>query len=139
MNSYSEIGYNYRMPNLNAALGCAQMERLEEFLTIKRRVNKMWEEFSKLNQIKLFTETVGTKANFWLNAIVLNSKKEKEHFLEITNKNGVMTRPVWRLMSRLNMFKNCQNDGLQNSLWLEDRVVNIPSSVPDGSLSSFNR
>lgn len=136
---HSEIGYNYRMPNLNAALGCAQMERLEEFLTIKRRVNKMWEEFSKLNQIKLFTETVGTKANFWLNAIVLNSKKEKEHFLEITNKNGVMTRPVWRLMSRLNMFKNCQNDGLQNSLWLEDRVVNIPSSVPDGSLSSFNR
>ena len=79
------------------------------------------------------------KSKLWLNAIVLNSKKEKEHFLEITNQNGVMTRPVWRLMSRLNMFKNCQNDGLQNSLWLEDRVVNMPSSVPDGSLSSFNR
>ena len=72
---HSEIGYNC-MPNLNA-LGCAQMERLEEFLTIKRRVNKMWEEFSKLNQTKLFTETVGTKANFWLNAIVLNLKRKR--------------------------------------------------------------
>ena len=136
---HNEIGYNYRMPNLNAALGCAQMERLEEFLAEKRKVNKIWKEFFKLNQIKLFTERAGTKANFWLNAIVLNSKKEKEYFLEITNENGVMTRPIWRLMSKLNMFKDCQNDGLQNSLWLEDRVVNIPSSVPNGSLNSFKR
>ena len=69
-----------------------------------------------------------------MNAIVLNSKNDRDKFLKITNENGVMTRPIWRLMSKLHMFKDCQSDTLENSLWLEDRVVNIPSSVPDKAL-----
>ena len=77
-----------------------------------------------------------SKPNHWLNAILLESRKDRDKFLKITNDHGVMTRPIWRLMSELKMFKDCQTDGLVNSLWLQDRVVNIPSSVPDGALKS---
>lgn len=72
----------------------------------------------------------GCKANNWLNAIILADKAERDAFLSYTNDNGVMTRPIWRLMSELDMFKHCQRDGLENSRWLEERVVNVPSSVP---------
>ena len=128
---HDEIGYNYRMPNLNAALGCAQMERLKEFLLIKNKLAKHWRVFFKKFKINSVTPLKAFKANYWLNTIILKSKKEREKFLKITNKKGVMTRPIWTLMSELKMFKGCQNDGLKNSLWLQDRVVNIPSSVPD--------
>ena len=74
------------------------------------------------------------KSNHWLNAIILESRKERDEFLRLTNEASIMTRPIWTLMSKLPMFKNCQSDGLKNSLWLEDRVVNIPSSVPDEAL-----
>ena len=80
----------------------------------------------------------GNKANYWLNAIVLDSRMDRDKFLKFTNDNGVMTRPVWQLMSQLEMFKDCQTDGLKNSLWLQDRVVNIPSSVPDGALKKLD-
>ena len=90
-----------------------------------------WKNFFKKRNINCIHPLKGNKANNWLNTIVLKSKKDKEFFLKQTNKNGVMTRPTWRLMSELKMFKRCQNDGLKNSLWLQDRVVNIPSSVPD--------
>ncbi len=131
---HDEIGYNYRMPNLNAALGCAQMERLEEFLKVKEKLANQWDIFFKQNDIEFVKTINGNKANHWLNAIVLNSKNDRDKFLKITNENGVMTRPIWRLMSKLHMFKDCQSDTLENSLWLEDRVVNIPSSVPDKAL-----
>jgi dTDP-4-amino-4,6-dideoxygalactose transaminase len=75
----------------------------------------------------------GCKANNWLNAIILADKAERDAFLTETNAQGVMTRPIWRLMSELEMFKHCQHDGLENSRWLEERVVNLPSSVPDGA------
>jgi perosamine synthetase len=136
---HDEIGYNYRMPNLNAALGCAQMERLDEFLTVKGRVASQWEAFFDQNDVRLVTAIDGNKTNHWLSAIVLNSKDERDKFLKVTNDNGVMTRPIWTLMSKLPMFKECQNDGLENSLWLEDRVVNIPSSVPDGALKQLDQ
>ena len=128
---HDEIGYNYRMPNLNAALGCAQMERLNEFLAIKKQIANRWGEFFDQNDVKFVRPIDGNKANYWLNALVLDSKEDRDKFLEFTNKNGVMTRPIWTLMSKLSMFKDCQTDGLKNSLWLEDRVVNIPSSVPN--------
>jgi len=128
---HDEIGYNYRMPNINAALGCAQMEKIDFFLSEKKKLAKHWENFFKEKNIKFFKTIKNNKPNFWLNTLILNSKKEQINFLEITNKNGVMTRPVWKLMSELPMFKNCQNDGLKNALWLKDRVVNIPSSVPN--------
>jgi perosamine synthetase len=128
---HDEIGYNYRMPNLNAALGCAQMESLNEFLLIKKKIANHWQQFFKKRSVNYIRPLKNYEANYWLNTIVLKTKKEREIFLKYTNKNQVMTRPIWRLMSELNMFKDCQNDGLQNSLWLQDRVVNIPSSVLD--------
>lgn len=128
---HDEIGYNYRMPNLNAALGCAQMEYLNEFLLKKKKLANHWQKFFKKRKIKFITPIKNTEANYWLNTLVLATRKEREKFLKYTNKNGVMTRPVWKLMTELNMFQDCQNDGLKNSLWLQDRVVNIPSSVPN--------
>jgi perosamine synthetase len=134
---HDELGYNYRLPNLNAALGCAQMERLPEMLAVKADVARRYAAFFDSIGITLVGATEGTTANHWLNAFVLGSLQERDAFLEFTNSRGVMTRPIWRLMSRLAMFSHCQHDGLANSQWLEDRVVNIPSSVPDGALPAF--
>jgi len=128
------VGYNYRMPNLNAALGCAQMERLDDFLAAKNKLANQWNEFFDEQNINFCNAVNGSKSNYWLNAIVLDSRMDRDKFLKFTNDNGVMTRPVWQLMSQLEMFKDCQTDGLKNSLWLQDRVVNIPSSVPDSAL-----
>jgi aminotransferase in exopolysaccharide biosynthesis len=136
--SHDEIAYNYRMPNLNAALGCAQMERLEEFLTIKANLSERWSQLFDAEAIQFTHGTEGCKANHWLNAIVLTSKADRDKFLEYTNANGVMTRPIWKLMSDQAMFQACQNDGLKNSIWLQDRVVNIPSSVPKKDLAKDN-
>jgi perosamine synthetase len=136
---HDEIGYNYRMPNLNAALGCAQMERLDEFLAIKAQLANQWDAFFDQNDVRFVRAVDGNKANHWLNALVLDSKEDRDKFLKVTNDNGVMTRPIWTLMSKLSMFKDCQSDGLENSLWLEDRVVNIPSSVPDGALKQLDK
>ncbi len=134
---HDEIGYNYRMPNLNAALGCAQMERLPEFLAVKVSLAERYGRFFDSQGIAFARGIAGTTANHWLNAIVLDSLAERDAFLAHTNGHGVMTRPIWRLMTHLTMFQHCQHDGLENSLWLEQRVVNLPSSVPDGALSAF--
>ena len=131
---HDEVGYNYRMPNLNAALGCAQMERLDEFLTTKAELADQWGAFFDKKNVSFVKAIDGNKANHWLNAVILESRKDRDEFLKLTNENNVMTRPIWTLMSKLPMFKDCQTDGLKNSLWLEDRVVNIPSSVPNGGL-----
>jgi len=134
---HDETGYNYRMPNLNAALGCAQMERLEEFLTLKAEVASKWGKFFDVNGVKFARAEGSNRANHWLNAIILESIEDRNKFLATTNKKGVMTRPIWQLMSELAMFKDCQADSLVNSKWLVDRVVNIPSSVPEGWLSDL--
>ncbi|MDO5652832.1 MAG: LegC family aminotransferase [Brachymonas sp.] len=128
---HDEIGYNYRLPNLNAALGCAQMERLPWMLQIKQAIAEQYSAFFQRMNVRMATVLPGCKANNWLNAIVLDDKAERDAFLAYTNDQGVMTRPIWRLMTELEMFRNCQHDGLENSRWLEQRVVNIPSSVPD--------
>lgn len=128
---HDEVGYNYRMPNLNAALGCAQVEQLSGFLKKKNEISQIWRNFfHDYEDINFFTGIENTKSNNWLNVIIMRSKKIRDDFLKFTNSEGVMTRPIWRLMSNLEMYKNCQNDGLENSIWLEERVVNIPSSVP---------
>jgi aminotransferase in exopolysaccharide biosynthesis len=127
---HDEIGYNYRLPNLNAALGCAQMELLPQMLAIKADVAARYRDFFSGRGVRFVEPRAGTTGNFWLNAIVLGSESERDEFLEYTNSKGVMTRPIWRLMSRLEMFRDCQHDGLENSRWLEERVVNLPSSVP---------
>ena len=136
---HDQIGYNYRMPNLNAALGCAQMERLDEFLMVKEQLAYQWNTFF-INSGADFVKAIdGTKANHWLNTIILDSREDRDKFLKMTNNNNVMTRPIWTLMSKLPMFKDCQTDGLKNSIWLEDRVVNISSSVPDGALKKLEK
>ena len=137
--AHDEIGYNYRMPNLNAALGCAQMERLNEILAIKTKLADQWGVFFDQNDVRFVRAIDENKANHWLNTLVLDSREERDNFLKFTNDNGVMTRPIWTLMPKLPMFKECQTDGLENSLWLEDRVVNIPSSVPDGALKKLDK
>tara|TARA_B100001057_G_C22871269_1_gene958992 strand:+ start:10881 stop:12041 length:1161 start_codon:yes stop_codon:yes gene_type:complete len=135
---HDETGYNYRMPNLNASLGCAQMERLNEFLSIKTKLADQWDAFFGHYDVKFFRAIDGNKANHWLNALVLHSKEDRDMFLQFTNDSEIMTRPIWKLMSQLPMFRDCHNDGLVNSLWLQDRVVNIPSSVPDGALKQLD-
>ncbi|AEA44171.1 LegC family aminotransferase [Fluviicola taffensis] len=126
---HDEIGYNYRMPNINAALACAQLEILPKILENKRETaNSYLQELPKVG-IHVVAEREGTKANYWLNTIVLDSKDERDAFLKFSNEQGVMTRPIWTLMNRLPAFKDCQTDSLENSIWLEDRVVNLPSSV----------
>lgn len=127
---HDHIGYNYRMPNINAAIGCAQMEHLEEFVLNKRETAAKYAEFFKdMKDVEFFTEPSDCRANYWLNAVVLKDKESQLEFLQQTNDNGVMTRPIWELMNRLPMFEHCQNDGLENTIWFADRVVNIPSSV----------
>lgn len=126
---HDEIGYNYRLPNINAAMGCAQMETLAFILNNKRELAELYKLFFKDKKINFSQETVDSQANYWLNAVVLESKKERDMFLKKTNDEGVMTRPIWQLMNRLEMFKDCQTGDLTNSYWLEERVVNIPSGV----------
>ena len=126
---HDELGYNFRMPNLNAALACAQLEQLDLFLTNKRTLAFEYKAFFDDSGIKFRTETPNTKANYWLMCIELENQKERDLFLAETNAAKVMTRPIWQLMFRLPMYVNCQKDGQQNALFLEDRIVNLPSSV----------
>ncbi|WP_313957066.1 LegC family aminotransferase [Aliarcobacter butzleri] len=126
---HDAIGYNYRLPNINAALLVAQLEQLEKFLVSKRELAKIYEEFFSSNSIKFIKEPENSKSNYWLQAVLLNDINKRDEFLEFTNKNGVMTRPIWKLMNELDMFKDCQKDDLKNAKYLEERVVNIPSSV----------
>ena len=125
---HDSIGYNYRMPNLNAALACAQLEQLQKILDNKRNLSVSYFEFFKTREEKFVTEIDRAKANFWLNTLVFPGKKERDSFLGYTNGLEVMTRPVWRLMNELPMYENCFKSDLSNAKWLEERVVNIPSS-----------
>ena len=125
---HDAIGYNLRMPNINAAVGCAQMENIDKVLANKRKTAMAYKEFFAGNEkIKFFDEPVGCKSNFWFNSVLLPNKEEQIKFMEETNNNGVQTRPIWELMNRLDMFKNCQHDDLANAIMFADRVVNIPS------------
>lgn len=127
---HDHVGYNYRMPNINAALGCAQMENLERYVENKRETAEKYKDFfRKLPDLTFFTEPENCRSNYWLNAVLLKDRQAQQEFLEYTNDHGVMTRPVWELMNKLEMFRDCETDGLENTLWLAERIVNIPSSV----------
>jgi aminotransferase in exopolysaccharide biosynthesis len=127
--SHDEIGYNYRMPNINAALGLAQLEQLPLFLQSKRETAIAYKEFFSELDIEFVTEPINCKSNYWMNAILLKDKTERDLFLKLTNNNGIMTRPAWKLMNTLIMFKDCQTDNLKNAIEISNRLVNIPSSV----------
>ena len=126
---HNELGYNFRMPNLNAALACAQLEQLNIYLNKKRNLATSYDKFFLKKGIKFRRETKNTKANYWLMCVELENLDERNLFLEFTNSNNIMTRPIWKSMDSLPMYKNCQKDELLNTKFLEDRIVNIPSSV----------
>lgn len=126
---HDEIGYNYRMPNINAALGVAQLEQLEGFLTNKRATAEAYKNYFQKQGIAFFAERAEERCNYWLNAIILKNKEERDAFLTESNAKAVMTRPIWQLMNRLPMFKDSPKTDLSNAEWLEARVVNIPSGV----------
>jgi len=126
---HDQIGYNYRLPNINAALLVAQLENLGAFLNSKRELAHRYKEFFANEKIEFIEEPNNSKSNYWLQALLFQDKQQRDDFLEFTNENGVMTRPIWKLMNELEMFKNSQCSELNNAKYLEARVVNIPSSV----------
>jgi perosamine synthetase len=123
------IGYNYRLPNLNAALVCAQLEQLSTFIENKRNLAKLYQNFFTSLNIPFIKEPLDARSNYWLNAVIMPNRKIRDEFIIETNKAGVMTRPIWKLLNKLDMYKDCQTDALENATWFEERVVNIPSSV----------
>lgn len=142
------IGYNYRLTNLAAALGVAQMEQLPQIIESKRNLANKYDQFFENTYpeldtersrstakgytndlVKFISEPKNSKSNYWLNAVMLPNRTERDNFLETSNQSGVMTRPIWELMNRLDMFKYCQVENIDNAEWLVDRVVNIPSSI----------
>lgn len=127
--AHDYIGYNYRMPNINAALGCAQMENLEKFIDNKRALAHRYEKYFKKIGVKFFAEPEASRSNYWLNVLILNNQSERDEFLKCLNSSGIMSRPIWCPMHKLPMYSECQIGDLINTQWFEERVVNIPSSV----------
>jgi aminotransferase in exopolysaccharide biosynthesis len=126
---HDAVGFNYRMPNINAALGCAQLEKLDEFISQKRKLADRYERFFKTIDLPFISEPCHARSNYWLNAVVMPDRTERDRLLEMTNDAGIITRPAWRLLNRLPMYKTCETDELLNAKWFADRLVNIPSSV----------
>jgi len=126
---HDQVGFNYRMPNLNAALGVAQLENLPSFVSKKRQLAHRYIDWCQHNDWHCITEPKKTISNYWLNAVVMDNDFSRDVFLQATNEQGVMTRPIWQPMHRLSMYKHCQRDELINTEWLAERVVNVPSSV----------
>lgn len=126
---HDQTGYNNRIPNINAAVGCAQMERFDTFLKNKRETAAAYADFFAQLNIPFVSEPEQARSNYWLNAIILEDRKARDAFLKYANDHQVQARPVWRLMTRLPMFSQCQHGPLDTAEWIEDRLVNIPSSV----------
>ena len=125
---HDEPGFNYRMPNLNAALGCAQMEVIQQYLKQKRLLAEGYNNFFKGTDFNFVTEPEYAKSNYWLNAIVCPDKESREEVLACTNGSGVMTRPIWQLMHRLPMFENAIRGDLTYSEFIEAHLINLPST-----------
>jgi len=132
---HDELGYNYRLPNLNAALGCAQLEQLDRFVAQKRLLAARYREHLDGSDLQFVNEPAGCESNYWLNAVICEDRDQRDALIRETNQNGVMTRPIWALMNHLEMYAHCRRGDLQNAEWLEARVVNLPSSVPDKPLA----
>ena len=128
------IGYNYRLPNLNAVLGVAQMQTLPSMMAIKSEIAEMYKQIGEAQGWTFMQPRAGTTPNNWLVALCLDTPEQRNEFLDRTNAAGVMTRPIWRLMNELEMFKDAQHDGLEISKWLESRIVNVSSGVPDARI-----
>ena len=129
---HDELGYNYRLPNINAALGCAQIEQLERFISSKRELAARYADHFSGGDLQFVTEPIDCRSNYWLNAVICNDRVQRDALLTSTNGKGVMTRPIWELMSHLPLYEHCRKGDLSISEWLEARVVNLPSSVLPG-------
>ena len=127
--AHDQVGFNYRLPNLNAALGVAQLECVPLFLSKKRELAARYIEWSRQHRFQCIIEPESAQSNYWLNAVVLEDPAERDAFLTASNEQGVMTRPLWQPMHRLPMYRHCQKDSLTITEWAADRVVNVPSSV----------
>ncbi len=127
--NHDYTAYNYRLTNLAAALGLGQIEQCEFFIQEKRKLTDKYINFFNNKDIEFFVEPENCRSNYWLNAVILKDRDARNEFLTYTNDNGIMTRPIWVLNNKLDMYKGCQCGDLSNSEWLEDRVVNIPSTV----------
>ena len=127
--THDELGFNYRLPNLNAALGCAQLEVLPNYVVRKRALANSYAEWFSGMGYEFVLEPENTQSNYWINAFFTNSRSERDEVLRYTNNNKVMTRPAWTPMHTLEMYKNCLKMDLFNTGWIEDRLVNIPSSI----------
>jgi aminotransferase in exopolysaccharide biosynthesis len=129
---HDEVGYNYRMPNLNAALGCAQLEWIERYVAAKRMLASRYEEFLRGSELCFVSEPADTRSNYWLNAVICEDPAHRKALLEHANERGVLMRPVWALMNHLDPFAHCRKGDLSTAEWLEARVVNLPSSpIPE--------
>jgi len=126
---HDELGFNYRLPNLNAALGVAQMEQLPYYIKSKRKLAKEYQKWCEEKGVEIFMEPPDTCSNYWLNALDLKDLDMRDKFLEYTNSRYVMTRPMWTLMTDLPMYQNCLRADLSNSRAAGCSLVNIPSSV----------
>jgi perosamine synthetase len=125
---HDHIGYNYRMPNINAALACAQLEQIETFIENKRELSEKYEQYFSDKKIQFVKEPKQSRSNYWLNAILLNNLEERNKALTFLNDAGIMSRPCWQLIHRLKMFEDCIKDKQENAEWIFERLINIPSS-----------
>ncbi|EIA3113436.1 LegC family aminotransferase [Vibrio cholerae] len=125
---HDEPGFNYRMPNLNAALGCAQMEVLERYLAQKRHLAQQYQAFFAGSDVTFVVEPEYAQSNYWLNAIICADAQQRNELLEQTNAAGVMTRPIWQLMHRLPMFEQALRGDLTHSEFIEAHLINLPST-----------
>lgn len=130
---HDEVGYNYRLPNLNAALGCAQLAQLDAFIAVKRELAARYAQFFAGASLEFVREPEGCRSNYWLNAVICEDPQQRDELLKQTNAKGVMTRPIWALMNHLPMYANCRKGELVNAEWIEARLVNLPSSVLPGA------
>jgi len=126
---HDEVGFNYRLPNLNAALGVAQMETLSTYVESKRRLAKQYQEWGNEHGLQFVQEPVNTRANYWLNVVVTECKQQRDDMLEVTNNSNVMTRPIWTPMHKLSINQDCHKGNMTNTEWLHERIVNVPSSM----------
>ena len=128
---HDEVGYNFRMPNINAALGLAQLKKINFFLKAKRKLYQIYlKNFSNIDGVKLLKEPLKSKSNYWLHTIVLdkNKMKKKNKILKLLHKNKIFCRPVWKLISDLKPYKNCPKMNLSGSKEIYKRSINMPSS-----------
>ena len=131
---HDDVGYNYRLPAINAALGCAQMQRLPDYVQRKRALAARYAEWFSATDYEFFTEPTGAESNYWFNSFFSADRGERDGILEATNQAGVMTRPVWTPMHTLDLYRGCQQTPMPVAEWVEARLVNIPSSVPPGGV-----